>query len=74
MYGIGLGVRFLIYTCTAAVVFGSLDLAIGLLRLQRWEPFAQSVFFVTCAFLSFMVLKAPPRQQEVDGPGGSAIS
>jgi hypothetical protein len=67
MRAIELAVKFSVYSCIACVVFLSLNFTLVLLDLQRWEPFAQSVFFVTCACLYFMGLNAPPRQPESTG-------
>jgi hypothetical protein len=68
---IALGVKACIYSCIACVVFLSLNFTLVLLDLQRWEPFALSVFFVTCALLVFMGLTAPP---EALGLGSSPVS
>jgi hypothetical protein len=70
---IGLAVKAYIFSCIVCVVFLSLDFTLTLLNLERWEPFATSVFFVTCALLSFMGLTAPPRQPEGDGLGSSSV-
>jgi uncharacterized membrane protein YbhN (UPF0104 family) len=66
---IGLTVRCCVYSCIAVVVFLSLNFTLVLLDLQRWEPFALSVFFVITAVLSVMGMIAPPRQPEASGPG-----
>lgn len=58
---IGLGVKACAYSCIACVVFLSLNFTLVLLELQRWEPFALSVFLVNCALLLFMGLTAPPE-------------
>jgi hypothetical protein len=71
---IGLGVRACIYSCIACVVFMSLNFTLVLLDLQSWEPFALSVFFVTCALLCFRGFTAPPRRPEADGLGYSPVS
>jgi hypothetical protein len=68
---IGLGVKACIYSCIACVVFLSLNFTLVLLDLQRWEPFALSVFLVTCALLCFMGFTAPP---EAGGLGSSPVS
>jgi MFS family permease len=64
---IGLGVKCCVYSCIAAVVFLALNFTLVLLDLQRWEPFALSVFLVITALLSLMGMIAPPRQPEADG-------
>ncbi len=51
MYAIGSGVKIAIYVSIAAVAFLSLNFALVLLDLQRWEPFGLSVFFVICALV-----------------------
>jgi hypothetical protein len=63
MYAIGWGVKGCVYICIVAVVALSLNFTLVLLDLQRWEPFAQSVFFVTSALLSFRGFTAPSMQQ-----------
>ena len=68
---IGLGVKACVYSCIACVVFLSLNFTLVLLDLQRWEPFAQSVFLVSCALLCFMGFTAPP---EAVGLGPSPVS
>lgn len=58
---IGLGVKALVYSCIACVAFLSLNFTLVLLDLQRWEPFALSIFLVNCAFICFAGLTAPPE-------------
>jgi hypothetical protein len=70
---IGLTVKSCIYSCIACVVFLSLNFTLVLLDLQRWEPFALSVFLVACALLSSMGLLAPPRATETDGLGSDGL-
>jgi hypothetical protein len=67
LHTIGLAVKSSVYSCIVIVVYLSLNFSLGLLDLQRWEPFALSVFFVICALLTSMGVIAPPRQPEVDG-------
>jgi hypothetical protein len=62
MYTIGWGVKACVYICIVVVVALSLNFSLVLLDLQRWEPFAQSVFFVTSALLSFRGFTAPSKQ------------
>jgi len=64
---IGLAVKSCVYSCIAAAVFLALNFTLVLLDMQRWEPFALSVFLVITAFLSLMGMMAPPRQPEADG-------
>jgi hypothetical protein len=56
-----------VYSCIAVVAYLSLNFALRLLDLERWEPFALSVFFVITALLASMGVVAPLRQQERDG-------
>lgn len=58
---IRLAVRCSVYSCIACAMFLSLNLTLGALDGQRWEPFALSAFFVICALLSLMCLTLPPR-------------
>jgi hypothetical protein len=66
---IGLVIKTGVYTCIITVVFVSLTFTLALLALQRWEPFALSVFFVTCALLCSMSLTTLPRTPDADGIG-----
>lgn len=60
---IGPGVKAGVYSCIASVVFLSLNFTLVLQDLQRWEPFAQSIFFVTSALLSFVGLTTLSRRR-----------
>ncbi len=73
MHTIETGVKFLLYTCLAAVVFVSLDLALGLLDLKSWELFAMSVFYVACGLLSLHSLTAPARQPDAEEFGSHSV-
>ena len=75
VHTIGLVVKSCVYSCIACVVFLSLYFALMLLDLQRWEPFALSVFFVITALLSLMGMIGPPRRPEANGLGsdGGAV-
>lgn len=61
---IGLAVRSSVYSCIVVVVYISLNFSLGLLELQRWEPFSLSIFFVVCTLLTAMCVIAPVRQSE----------
>ena len=61
---IALTVKSCVYSCIACVAFLSLNFSLVLLDLQRWEPFALSVFFVICALICMMGLAPPVRQPE----------
>ena len=65
LHAIGVTVKSCVYSCIVIVVYLSLNLALGLLDLQRWEPFALSVFFIICALLTSMGVMAPPRRAAV---------
>lgn len=65
---IGLTVKSCVYSCIACVVFLSLDFTLVLLNVQRWEPFALSIFFVACTFLCPLGLSAPPRHPPANQP------
>jgi hypothetical protein len=58
----GIGVRACVYLCIASVVNLSVSFTLVRLDLQRWEPFAQSTFFVLAALLAFMAITSPPRR------------
>ena len=60
--------------CIACVVNLSINFTLVRLDMQRWEPFAQSAFFVLTAFFAFMVITSRPRHREPDGLGSSAVS
>jgi hypothetical protein len=64
---IGLVVKSSVYSCIVIVVYLSLDFSLKMLDLQRWEPFALSVFFVITALLASTGYAAPLRQPESDG-------
>lgn len=59
---IGLAVRSSVYSCIVIVAYLALNLALGMLDLQRWEPFVLSMFFVIIALLASMGFAVPPRQ------------
>jgi hypothetical protein len=52
LHAIGTTVKSGVYTCIAIVVYVSLNFALRMLELQRWEPFALSSFYVICALLA----------------------
>jgi hypothetical protein len=74
LHMMGLSVRGLVYSGFLCVVYLSLNFTLVLLDLQRWEPFAQSVYLVICALFSFIGFAAPPRRLEADGLGSTAVS
>lgn len=69
VHTIGRVVKSSVYSCIVIVAFLSLNFSLVLLDLQRWEPFALSVFFVVTAFLASMGMVAPPRTPHEDGLG-----
>lgn len=76
VHTIGLVVKCCVYSCIMCVVYLSLNLTLELLSLQRWEPFALSVFLVITALLSLMGMIAPPRPPETERltPGARDLS
>jgi hypothetical protein len=50
LHTIGLAVKSSVYSCIVIVVYLSLNFSLGLLDLQRWEPFALSVFSSSARF------------------------
>jgi hypothetical protein len=73
VHTIGRIVKSSVYSCIVIVVFMSLNLSLALLELQRWEPFALSIFFVITALLSSMGFVAPPRKPEADALGARPV-
>ena len=66
---IGRVVKSSVYSCIVIVVYLSLNFSLRLLDLERWEPFALSVFFVISALLASMGFTAPLRKPEADELG-----
>lgn len=71
LHTIGLTLKMSVYSCIACVVFVSLNFTLALLDLQRWEPFALSVFFVIVTLICLTGLTAPPRSPEADRFGSA---
>jgi hypothetical protein len=69
VHTIGRIVKSSVYSCIVIVVYLSLNFSLVLLDLQRWEPFALSIFFVVTALLSTMGFIAPPRKPHADELG-----
>lgn len=64
----GISVKGIVYSGLGTVVFLALTLTLAELDLDRWIPFAVSVFFVMCGVSSFRsILNAIPRELELDG-------
>lgn len=69
LHTIGLTVKSSVYSCIVVVVYLSLNLSLRMLDLERWEPFALSIFFVITVLLTSMGFAAQPRQPQSDGLG-----
>ena len=54
-------------------IFLSLNIAQKLLDLEKWGPFAGTVFFLILTLLLLRTVTAPPRQPEADGLGSSPV-
>jgi hypothetical protein len=67
LHAIGVTVKSGVYTCIVTVAYLSLNFALRLLDLHKWELFALSGFFVMCALLASMGVIKPLRQPEADG-------
>jgi MFS family permease len=65
MHAISVTVKSGVYTCIATVTFISLNFTLRLLDLQRWEPFALSLFYVACALLASMGVIRSQRLPEL---------
>jgi hypothetical protein len=72
LFTIGVTVKIFIYTCIGVTVFTSLALTLGLLRLQRWDLFAVSIFFVICMSLTAIAPRrrptSPTKHTEISLP------
>ena len=64
LHTIGLAVKSSVYSCIVIVVYLSLNFSLSMLDLQRWEPFALSVFFVITALLASMGLAVSQREPQ----------
>jgi hypothetical protein len=64
LHAISVTVKSSVYSCIVIVVYLSLNFSLRLLDLQRWEPFALSVFYIICALLASMGVLSRPRQSE----------
>jgi MFS family permease len=70
---IGVQVKINVYSSIAFIVFILLNAALGLLHLQRWVPFATSVYVVIIMLICSMLF-ALRRQAEADRLGPSPAS
>jgi hypothetical protein len=68
-------VNFFAWICILTSIFVSLTVARQLLHLEKWGPFAGTVFFSILTLLNLRIgrLTAPPRQPEEDGLGSSPV-
>jgi hypothetical protein len=66
MQAVEVQVKVILYTSIAVIVFLSLTVALPLLHLWRWVPFATSVYFLTIILFTSMQLFALRRQAEAD--------
>jgi MFS family permease len=73
MHTIGVQVKINVYSSIAFIVFISLNAVLGLLHLQRWVPFATSVYLVMIMLICSMLFTLR-RQAEADRLGPSAVS
>jgi hypothetical protein len=69
VHTMGVGARGCVYMCIACAVNLSINFTLVRLDMQRWEPFAQSAFFVFAAYLAFMAIVTPPRRPDTDALG-----
>jgi MFS family permease len=74
LHAVGQQVKIVFYTSIAVIVFLSLNVTLKLLDMQRWVPFALSVYFVVIMLFTSMVLFALRRQAEADRLGLSPVS
>jgi MFS family permease len=73
MHTIGVQVKIAVYSSIAFIVFISLNVTLTLLHLQRWVPFATSVYLVIIMLICSMLF-ALRRQAEADRLGPSPAS
>jgi hypothetical protein len=74
MHAVGVQVKIAFYTSIAVIVFLSLNVTLELRDMQRWVPFAMSVYFVLIMLFTSMMLFALRRQAEADRLGPSPAS
>jgi MFS family permease len=66
MQAVGVQVKILFYTSIAFMVFAPLSVTLRLFHLQRWAPFAVSVFIVIITLICSVMFFALRRQAEAD--------
>jgi hypothetical protein len=74
MQAVEMQVKMLFYVSIAVIVFLSLIVTLALLDMQRWVPFAVSVYVVVIMLISSTQLFAMRRQAEADQLGPSPAS
>jgi hypothetical protein len=73
VHTIGRVVKGSVYSCIVVVVYLSLNFSLRLLHLEKWEPFALSVFLLLGTLLASMGFTAPLRKPVADGPGPASL-
>jgi hypothetical protein len=73
MRAVGLQVKIVVYASIAFIVFISLNVTLMLLDLERWTPFAMSVYLVIIMLICSMLF-ALRREAEADRLGPSPAS
>jgi len=71
---IGLAVKGGVFVCIATTVNASITIALQLLDLESWGPFAGSIFFTMLTFLFYIGFAALPRKPEADGLSARTVS
>lgn len=66
LHTIGLTVKSSVYSCIVVVVYVSFNFSLRMLDLERWEPFALSIFFVISVLLASMGFARLPREPQAD--------
>jgi uncharacterized membrane protein YoaK (UPF0700 family) len=65
MHAVGLQLKIVVYASIAFIVFISLNVTLMLLDLERWAPFAMSVYLVIVMLICSMLI-ALRREAEAD--------
>ncbi len=73
MQAVGVQIKIVFYVSIAVTVFFSLIVALVLLHLQRWVPFAVSVYMVVIMLITSMMPFSLRRQAETDRLDPSAV-
>jgi hypothetical protein len=73
MQAVGVQIKIVFYVSIAVTVFFSLIVALVLLHLQRWVPFAASVYMVVIMLFTSMMPFSLRRQAETDRLDPSAV-